>query len=306
MTARAIARLRATLPAVADAVTPAAHDGGVHPSSRRSCHDAATVHPSVPPLSSRGQPASPRRATPPTARSKASSAIRAAPRCRRPASSPSTSRPTRCARPTTDQDGYFRFPLLQVGEYQLLVSAPGFADYQHTGIRLSVGTQARVEMPLAVGGTTETVQVTADASMVLRRSGRVGRSAERRGRAHAAHHLAQRLQLPPRRPRREGPAEHRLRHDAVPRRRPQPHGLVDGRHRQLAAPHQPPDPPGHQHARERRGDAGADRRLLGRVRPRRRRRHQRDQPLGHQRLSAAARCRSSGPTTGRRVRRWPP
>lgn len=68
---------------------------------------------------------------------------------------------------TTDGRGYFRFPLLQVGEYQLLVSAQGFADYQQTGIRLSVGTQARVEIPLAIGGTTETVQVTADASMVL-------------------------------------------------------------------------------------------------------------------------------------------
>jgi len=66
-----------------------------------------------------------------------------------------------------DAQGYFRFPLLQVGEYQLLVSAPGFADYQRTGIRLSVGTQARVEVVLAVGGTSETVHVTADAAMVM-------------------------------------------------------------------------------------------------------------------------------------------
>ena len=82
--------------------------------------------------------------------------------------------------------------------------------------------------------------------------------------------------------------------------------LVDGRPRQLAAPHQPADSPGHQHAGERRGDAGADRRLLGGVRPRGRRRDQRDQPLGHRTRCAAARWRCCGRTTGRRVRRWPP
>lgn len=75
---------------------------------------------------------------------------------------------------TTNQDGYFRFPLLQVGDYQLLVSAAGFADYQQTGIRLSVGAQARVEVPLAVAGTSETVQVTANASMVLAGQGASG------------------------------------------------------------------------------------------------------------------------------------
>jgi hypothetical protein len=74
----------------------------------------------------------------------------------------------------TDRQGYFRFPLLQVGEYQLIVSAPGFSEYQRIGIRLSVGTQARVEVPLAVGGTSETVQVTADASMVLAGQGASG------------------------------------------------------------------------------------------------------------------------------------
>lgn len=68
---------------------------------------------------------------------------------------------------TSNQDGYFRFPLLQVGEYQLLVSATGFAEYQATGIRLSVGTQARLEVALALAGATETVQVTAAAAMVL-------------------------------------------------------------------------------------------------------------------------------------------
>ncbi len=74
----------------------------------------------------------------------------------------------------TDRTGYYRFPLLQVGEYQILVSASGFAEYQHTGIRLSVGTQARIDVALTVGGATETVTVTGDASMVLAGQGASG------------------------------------------------------------------------------------------------------------------------------------
>lgn len=68
---------------------------------------------------------------------------------------------------TANAEGYYRFPLLQVGEYEVLVSAPGFAEYRQTGIRLSAGQQARVDMALTVGGATETVEVRADASMVI-------------------------------------------------------------------------------------------------------------------------------------------
>jgi hypothetical protein len=67
---------------------------------------------------------------------------------------------------STDRNGYYRFPLLQVGEYQIVVSAGGFSDHQRTGIHLSVGTQARVDVAMALGGAAETVTVTGDASMV--------------------------------------------------------------------------------------------------------------------------------------------
>lgn len=53
-----------------------------------------------------------------------------------------------------------------MGEYELLVTAPNFAEYRQSGIRLSAGQRARVDVALAVGGASETVQVTADASMV--------------------------------------------------------------------------------------------------------------------------------------------
>lgn len=68
---------------------------------------------------------------------------------------------------TTSEAGYYRFPLLQVGDYEILVSAPGFAEYRQSGIRLSVGQQVRVDVTLGVGGTSEAITVTADASMLL-------------------------------------------------------------------------------------------------------------------------------------------
>src|SRR5215471_3610942 len=68
---------------------------------------------------------------------------------------------------TTSPDGHYRFPLLQVGEYEILVTAPGFGEYRQTGIRLSAGQSARVDIALTVGGTAETVTVKADASMAV-------------------------------------------------------------------------------------------------------------------------------------------
>jgi hypothetical protein len=67
---------------------------------------------------------------------------------------------------TTNEGGYYRFPLVRIGEYELTVKAPSMADYRQDGIRLSVGQQARIDVSLAVSSVSETVTVTADASIV--------------------------------------------------------------------------------------------------------------------------------------------
>lgn len=67
---------------------------------------------------------------------------------------------------TTNNEGYYRFPLLKVGEYDLRVSATGFSEFKQSGIQLSVGKQARIDVSLKVGGTTDSVTVTADAAIV--------------------------------------------------------------------------------------------------------------------------------------------
>ena len=58
---------------------------------------------------------------------------------------------------TTNQDGYFRFPLLRVGEYALRASAPGFAEFEQTGVRLTVGQQGRIDVTLKVGTAADSV-----------------------------------------------------------------------------------------------------------------------------------------------------
>jgi hypothetical protein len=66
----------------------------------------------------------------------------------------------------TNAEGYFRFPLLQISEYELTVAAPGFAEYRQSGLNLRVGQQARVNVTLKVGGTAESITVQADVGMV--------------------------------------------------------------------------------------------------------------------------------------------
>lgn len=66
----------------------------------------------------------------------------------------------------TNQDGYYRFPLLRIGEYELRVASAGFAELRQSGIRLTVGQQARIDVTLRVGAAAESVTVTADAALV--------------------------------------------------------------------------------------------------------------------------------------------
>lgn len=66
---------------------------------------------------------------------------------------------------TTDERGYFRFSLLQIGEYELDVKLDGFADFRQTGVVLNVGRQARVDVRLAIRALQETVTVVADAAL---------------------------------------------------------------------------------------------------------------------------------------------
>jgi hypothetical protein len=63
---------------------------------------------------------------------------------------------------TTSSDGSYQFLLLPPGTYKLAVSAQGFQGHEETGLQLLVNTPATVNVQLKVGGSKETVTVTAE------------------------------------------------------------------------------------------------------------------------------------------------
>jgi hypothetical protein len=67
---------------------------------------------------------------------------------------------------TTDERGHYRFPLLQIGEYELTVNLDGFATYTQRGIVLDVGRQVRLDVTLSLRALAETVTVVADTPVV--------------------------------------------------------------------------------------------------------------------------------------------
>ena len=67
---------------------------------------------------------------------------------------------------TTDASGYFRVTKLQPAAYTVTVSASGFAGYKAGQVIVEVGRTTELSPHLAVGGTSEQVQVSAEAPTV--------------------------------------------------------------------------------------------------------------------------------------------
>ena len=59
----------------------------------------------------------------------------------------------------TDADGFYVFPSLSVGSYEIEISATGFKPYKRTGLTIDVGTKLQEDISLEVGGQTQTVIV---------------------------------------------------------------------------------------------------------------------------------------------------
>ncbi|HYU45969.1 MAG TPA: TonB-dependent receptor [Terriglobales bacterium] len=67
---------------------------------------------------------------------------------------------------TTNENGYYVVPNLPPGTYELTVANAGFAKYVRTGIPLSVGQTATVNVTLKVAAATEVIKVTTEAPPV--------------------------------------------------------------------------------------------------------------------------------------------
>ncbi len=67
---------------------------------------------------------------------------------------------------TTNERGRYIAPQLTLGSYEVTASAPGFQTGLRKGITLAVGQEAVVDFALKLGAVAETIEVTAEASLV--------------------------------------------------------------------------------------------------------------------------------------------
>src|SRR5215471_8246348 len=66
----------------------------------------------------------------------------------------------------TDAQGFYAFPSLPVGHYDVQASAAGFKDFAVTGLTLDVNWALLVDIPLTLGSQTEHISVEAAALQV--------------------------------------------------------------------------------------------------------------------------------------------
>src|SRR5579862_6057499 len=65
---------------------------------------------------------------------------------------------------TTDESGNFLFAPVKVGRYSITAAASGFSKAVAAGVVVDVGARQRVDLTMAVGQVTESVNVTGVAS----------------------------------------------------------------------------------------------------------------------------------------------
>src|SRR5450631_3951260 len=66
----------------------------------------------------------------------------------------------------TTSTGNFTLPAMQVGLYELSVSAAGFSKAVQQGVQVRVAQTVRVDVELQVGATTESISVNASAPLL--------------------------------------------------------------------------------------------------------------------------------------------
>lgn len=75
-------------------------------------------------------------------------------------------------------NGEYSIAQLAIGEYTMIVEAQGFSSKSFRGIVLQVGQEARFDVPLTVGATSETVTVDASAPLLVTDNSSVGQVIE--------------------------------------------------------------------------------------------------------------------------------
>jgi hypothetical protein len=78
------------------------------------------------------------------------------------------------ARTSTNEQGFYLFPLLSSGRYRVECSAGGFAAQKISEMRLEVGQTARLDFELKTGTVVESIQVSASAVLINSETSEVG------------------------------------------------------------------------------------------------------------------------------------
>lgn len=78
----------------------------------------------------------------------------------------------------TNDDGFFQATYLFPGTYQIVVETTGFKKTVRDNVILEIGSAIQVDMPLEVGGTQETVTVSADIPPLNTESGSLGQTVD--------------------------------------------------------------------------------------------------------------------------------
>jgi hypothetical protein len=74
----------------------------------------------------------------------------------------------------TNAQGFYVFPVLPVGHYDVTVQAKGFREYRQNGLMIDVNSALRVDVALEVGAVTQEVSVSATAAHVDTTSTQMG------------------------------------------------------------------------------------------------------------------------------------
>ena len=74
---------------------------------------------------------------------------------------------------TTDSGGSYHLLGIDAGQYVLMVDKAGFRSYRQSGITLRIGDQTRLDVNLQLGQTAQSVEVTAQASLLETANGTV-------------------------------------------------------------------------------------------------------------------------------------
>jgi hypothetical protein len=74
----------------------------------------------------------------------------------------------------TNNDGIYTIPSLPIGTYKVVAQVQGFQKYETNPIRLESGQIARLDIPLTVGGISESVEVTGESPILQTQNAVVG------------------------------------------------------------------------------------------------------------------------------------